>query len=54
MTHDDILITAREEVAREEFRRLVDLEKARIREQMNMSLWQRLLNKLPFTIIWRV
>ncbi len=44
---------AHEELAQEQFRHLVDLEKARLRARRNRSLWQRLLDKLPFTITWK-
>ena len=44
---------ALEELVAEEFRKLVDEEKARILSKRNQSLWQRLINKLPFTVTRR-
>ena len=41
---------AHEELAQESFRAAVDAEKTRLRAVRNRSLWQRLIDKLPFTI----
>lgn len=50
---DQALVQALEEISREDFRHRVDQEKARILRERNQSLWQRLINKLPFTITRR-
>lgn len=45
---------AAEELAREDFRKAVDAEKARLLSRgASRSLKQRLLNALPFTIHWK-
>lgn len=50
-------LQAHEELRRELFGELfdaaVEAERARLRAQSNQSLWQRLLDKLPFTITIR-
>lgn len=44
---------ARRELRDEQHRAAVERRKAQLREQKNKSLWQRLIDKLPFTITWK-
>lgn len=48
-----IILAAREQFRKELFDDAVKQEVERLRRQENRSLWQRLLDKLPFTITWR-
>lgn len=50
MSLNHIRHLAREELRREEERRAIEAEKARLRAQSKLSFWQRLISKLPFTI----
>lgn len=48
-----ILHAAQREFQRELFNRRVQEEVERLRTRHDRSLWQRLLDKLPFTITWK-
>ncbi len=50
---DDIRHVALEELAKENVRRLVDAEKAKILAVMGQSMWQRFLAWLPFNVTWK-
>lgn len=50
MNAQDIMQQAEREIAEEEFRRAVEVEKDRLRKTMGMPWWKRLLS---FAIFWR-
>lgn len=45
------ILAVRNELAEENFRAAVELEKARLR--VHRSLWARVASLIPFTISWR-
>lgn len=50
MKTEDIVAAAKAEIREENRRAAIEAEKARLRARQGKSLWQRLLDKLPFTI----
>ncbi len=49
-----VILEARAEFEQEQFREKVEAEKARLRARaMRRTLWQRTLDRLPFTIVWK-
>lgn len=53
MDYARVVRAARREFHKELFDDAVAREVTKLREQRGRSLWQRLLDKLPFTIQWK-
>ena len=49
----NVILAARRQFEKELFDDAVEKEVATLRKQADRSLWQRLLDKLPFAITWR-